>query len=78
MWNSLADTLVALARALEAPPGSGVIVTEAEIDIPLEIGSAVRNGELVFYGSPPHSRWRSGFLPEVHMGKLRIELVEEP
>jgi hypothetical protein len=77
MWALLSDTLIELARSIEPPPGCGVIVTEAEIDIPLEVGSAVHNGQLVFYGSPPHSRWKSGFLPEVHMGKLRIELIEE-
>jgi len=77
MWMPLADTLVQLVESIMAPRGCGITVTEACIEIPLEVESAVRNGELVFYGMPPHSRWKTGVLPEVHMGTLRIELIEE-
>ena len=76
-WSELADTLVALVEAVEPPAGSGLVVTEAEIDVPLEVQSGVRGGELIFYGAPPHTRWQSGVLPPVHMGRLRVELVEE-
>jgi hypothetical protein len=73
----LADTLAALIESVQTPRGSGLIVTEAEIDIPLEIGSAVAGGELIFFGNPPHTRWQSGVLPQVHLGHIRVELVEE-
>jgi hypothetical protein len=76
-WNALSETLLQLVASVQAPPGSGITVTEALIEIPLEVQGAVRSGELVFFATPPHSRWKSGVLPEVHLGRLLIELVEE-
>ena len=58
------------------PEDSGLVVTEAEIDVPLEVLSGIENDQMVFYGSVPHSRWEAGFLPPVHMSKLRLEWVE--
>jgi len=72
----LAETLIALVEAVRAPSGSGIVVTEAEIELPLEVTSAVHHGKLVFFGGPPHTRWVSGVLPPVHLGKLRVELAE--
>ena len=68
----LANTLVDLVTAIEPPPGSGLAVTGAELDVPLEVVPAVRDGRLVILASPPHSRWRSGFLPQVHGARLVI------
>ncbi len=76
LWNALSETLLQLVESVQAPPGSGMTVTEALIEIPLEVQSAVRSGELVFFANPPHSRWKSGVLPDVHLGRLRIELME--
>ena len=77
MWTPLADTLLQLVESMMAPPGTGMTVTEAYLEIPLEVQSAMQNGKIVFYGIPPHSRWKSGVLPEVHMSKMRIELTGE-
>ncbi len=33
---------------------------------------------LVFFGSAAHSRWKAGFLPDVHMAHLRVEAFEAP
>lgn len=77
MWTPLADTLIQLVLSVQAPPAAGLTVTEADIEIPLEVRSMLRQGELVFFGTPPHSRWKSGFLPEAHIGRLRIELMEK-
>jgi hypothetical protein len=52
-------------------------VTEADIEMPLEVLGAVRGGELIFYGSPPHSRWKAGVLPPVGMGRIHVALVED-
>jgi len=73
----LADTLLQLVGGVEAPPGSGLVVTEALLEIPLEVGSAVRGSELVFLGAPPHTRFRAGVLPPVHHSRLRIGPAEE-
>lgn len=77
MLRELSETLAELVESVSSPPGSGLVVTEAEIDLPLEVWGAVRGGELVFYGHPPHTRWKTGVLPPVHMGRLRVELIEE-
>lgn len=76
MVHELADTLTRLIESLAVTPVPGIVITGAEIDFPLEIGPATRKGQLVFYGSAPHTRWRSGILPEVHMAKMRIEAEE--
>jgi len=77
MWTPLADTLLQLVDSMMAPPDTGMTVTEAFLEIPLEVQGAVQNGKLVFFGTPPHSRWKTGVLPEVHMSRMRIELLGE-
>jgi hypothetical protein len=73
----LAEMLVALIESVKAPPESGLLVTEAELDVPLEVTGGERRGELIIFGSVPHSRWKAGVLPPAHMGRLRIELVDD-
>ena len=75
IWYELADTLLALVESVQPPPGAGLVVTEAELEVPLEVQGGLRDGELIFWGSPPHTRWKSGVLPPVHMGRLRVALV---
>ena len=72
----LSETLVALVESLEPPEGSGLVVTEATLDVPLE-GWVVENRDdvPVFIASLPHTRWTSGFLPPVHLA--HIELSED-
>lgn len=72
----LADVLVALVESVQPPPDAGLIVTEAEMDVPLEMSSGVRRGELIIFGAVPHSRWKAGVLPPVHLGRLRVELMD--
>ncbi len=74
-WHELADTLIALVESIETPPGSGLVVTEAQLDVPLEVQGGVRNGKLVFLGTVPHTRWKSGVLPQIHMSHLRVALA---
>jgi hypothetical protein len=76
MRYELADTLIAVVESVQAPPGSDLYVTEADVEMPLEVLSAVRHGELILYGSPPHTRWKSGVLPPVGMGRIHVALVE--
>ena len=70
----LADTLAAVAESVGIMPveGSGLTVTEAEVALPLEVRAVIRGNQLVFFAQPPHSRWRSGFLPPTHISRLRI------
>lgn len=68
----LADTLLALMEGIEPPVGSRLSVSEAILEIPMEVVGAVRGDELVFYGAPPHTRWKSGVLPPVHRTVLRV------
>jgi hypothetical protein len=37
----------------------------------------IEQGQLVFYGNVPHSRWKAGFLPPVHVSRLVVTLLEE-
>lgn len=71
-------TLVAAVEAVSPPPGAGLVVTEVELTLPLEIVAGRRRGRPVIAGGVPHSRWRSGVLPEVHTARLRIELDDTP
>lgn len=75
--RELAQTLIELIESVQPPADSGLIVTEAEIDVPLETSSAVAKGDLIFLGNVPHSRWKAGFLPPVAMSRIRVVLEEE-
>jgi hypothetical protein len=75
--RELSQTLIELIESVQPPEDSGLVVTEAEIDVPLETGSAVQKDRLVFLANVPHSRWKSGFLPPVSMSKIRVVLNEE-
>ena len=68
----LHHTLTAAVEALSPQARSGLVVTEAELDLPLEIVAAEQGGRLLIAGTAPHSRWSSGFLPEVHVAHLHI------
>jgi hypothetical protein len=72
----LSDTLLQVVDALRPPPDSSVVITEAEIDLPLELWAVVQDHHLVIAGSAPHTRFVSGVLPPVHLSRLRIELLE--
>jgi hypothetical protein len=74
----LAETLQAFLESLLPPLESGLVITDAELDVPLEVFTGERHGEPVFYGSVPHSRWVSGVLPPTHLSHLRVELVAAP
>jgi hypothetical protein len=78
MRYELSETLAAVVESLAPPEGAGLVLTDAELDVPLEVASAMREGELVFYGCVPHTRWRSGVLPPVHSSHLRVALVDAP
>ena len=75
MWVELADTLIGLGRSMQAPPECGIVVTRAEVEIPLEVSVGVRRGRLVFFAMPPHTRWKSGVLPPVHLSRMSFELL---
>jgi hypothetical protein len=71
-WTELSQTLVGLVGHLAPPEGSGLRVTELELDVPLEALVMVVDGRLTFCARVPHSRWRSGVLPPVQRGRLRL------
>ena len=75
--RELSQTLIELIESVQPPPDAGLIVTEAEIEVPLETGSATRREKLIFLGNVAHSRWKSGFLPPVSMSRIRVVLNEE-
>lgn len=76
IWRELGDTLAALVAAVTPDVAAGLVITAAELDVPLEVSSGVERGRLVFYGNVPHTRWQSGFLPPVHVSHLVVTLVE--
>jgi hypothetical protein len=75
--RELSETLIELIESVSPAINSGLIITEAEIDLPLEADSVVQNNELVFLGNVPHSRWKSGFLTPITMSHIRVVLVED-
>jgi hypothetical protein len=76
MKTELADTVLQLFARLDAPAGSGLVVTGLDVEMPLEVSAAVQGGRLVFLAQAPHSRWQSGFLPAVQRMALKLELEE--
>jgi hypothetical protein len=68
----LSETLFGLVESLETPRGSGIEVTSAKIDVPLEGRVVLAHGVPVFHATLPHTRWRSGLLPPVHVAHLVI------
>jgi hypothetical protein len=72
----LSETLLQVVNALHPPPDSGLLITEAEIELPLELWAVVQERHLVIAGSAPHTRFRSGVLPPVHLSRLRVELLD--
>lgn len=77
MWRELGDTLAALITSVTPPAESGLVITYAELDVPLETVGGIERGQLVFYANVPHSRWKAGFLPPVHVSRLVVTLLEE-
>jgi hypothetical protein len=71
----LAETLVALVESLEPPEESGLVVSAATLDVPLEGWVVDARDAPVFLASVPHTRWLSGFLPAV--GVAHVELGED-
>jgi hypothetical protein len=68
---------VALVESVSPPPAGPLYVTEVELSVPLEVGTgAGRDGELLFFAQPPHSRWKAGVLPQVHMSRLRVVALD--
>ena len=78
MYYELADTLIALVDCIEPPAGTGLFVMEASLEVPLEVAGAIENEKLIFYASPPHTRWISGVLPAIHRTRLHIEFQSGP
>ncbi len=74
MYYEFAETLIALVTAIEPPAGTGMYITEASLEVPLEVSGAIEGGTLLFYASPPHTRWISGILPAVHRTTMQIVL----
>lgn len=71
MRIDLADTLLAVLGGL--PDGDDpVTVQELDLTLPLEVTAAATGEGLRFYAHPPHTRWRSGLLPGVHLVRLRV------
>jgi len=76
MQTELSAALERVIGAIVDATTAAVVITEAEIDFPLEVTAATRCGELVFFGSAPHTRWVSGVLPEVHVARLRVGVTD--
>jgi hypothetical protein len=72
----LFETLVALVESLETSEGSGLVVESATMDVPLEGRVARTTTGPLFLAGVPHTRWRSGILPPLHVAHLGIARVE--
>jgi hypothetical protein len=71
-WNELGDTLIELTAAVAPDDSTGLIVTGAELTVPLEVRLARTDGRLVLLAQPPFTRWRSGFLPTTHQASFSV------
>jgi hypothetical protein len=75
MRTELAAALEQVIDAILDASVGPLVVTHAEIELPLEVVAGTRRGEVVFFGSAPHTRWVSGVLPAVHVAKLCVGLA---
>lgn len=74
----LASTLVEVVDAfLPTDDGPGPRTTEVDMLLPLEITVEQGVGGLTFRAAPGHTRFVSGFLPPVHMARLRIVSLDD-
>lgn len=75
----LGDVLLQLVTAVtDAAQERSMLVEQATLDVPLECSVHIERGDVVLRASAPHSRFRSGFLPPVHMSRLRIVALTAP
>jgi hypothetical protein len=72
----LADTLLEVVDAVRPPDASGLVITDADIELPLELSAVVHDHKVLVAGSAPHTRWRTGVLPPVHLTRLHVVLVD--
>jgi hypothetical protein len=73
----LAEVVAALVECIEPPAGSGLVISAASLDVPLEGWVLPLHGAPVFCASLPHTRWQSGFLPPVQPAHLELAGPEE-
>lgn len=73
----LAETLTALVESIEPPPGSGLAIERASLEVPIEARLEPTPRGLVLVGSLPHTRWQSGLLPAVHRVQLELAPPED-
>ena len=76
MNTTLADTLLALVAGLHGAPRAGLVVTDLDVELPLEVSAAMVHGALTFLAQAPHSRWTGGFMPPVQRARMRWALEE--
>jgi hypothetical protein len=71
------ETVLALVASVQPPPESGLAIDAVTLDVPLE-GRVVTgaDGALEFRASLPHTRWRTGLLPPVHVAHLELTKAE--
>jgi hypothetical protein len=75
--HDLADTLAAFVESVSPPSGGPLRVTDVDLTVPLEVSTGVgRDGELLFFAQPPHSRFKSGLLPQVHLSRLHVVALD--
>lgn len=73
----LSDTLVAFVESLAAVDAPGIAVESATMDVPLEGRVVEIGGTPTFFAHAPHSRWRAGLLPPVHVAHMHVVEGEE-
>lgn len=77
MYVELGDMLMALTGSLAPTLESNLYITEAELELPLEVMTGIRHGQLVFFASPPMTQWKTGVMPVIHMAKIVLILNED-
>lgn len=69
---ALSDTLLALVEAFETPQGSGLRLTGAHLEAPLQLRLQHDGGQLLLSGAPPVTVMRTGFEAVVHRARLTM------
>ncbi|MGC4001320.1 MAG: hypothetical protein QM767_29235 [Anaeromyxobacter sp.] len=73
--GALLEAVLNGGGAADPVSGAGIVVHEADIELPLEGYLAVEGGRPVLRTAPPQTTMRTGFDAPLHRGRLLVVLA---
>lgn len=73
----LSETLAALIAGVDVPDAVGIVISEATVELALQITMASRAGRLAVMAAPPTTTIQTGFDPVIHRARVRAAWVPD-